>query len=392
MNKEIVVLGDIEIGAGNITDDFISDNTLSKLILNLSKKKHAIDLILNGDTFDFMKCPYQLKPEEKFTRYISKDISIAKLRLMHNAHTKVFDALKIFVKGKNKNLYFTIGNHDHDLVFTELQHEIKRILKSESKVHFPGIRYQNYGVNVEHGHQYDQVNKIPRKLFKKHKGKILLNYPFLTFTVMSILVDLKFEHPFSERIKPLDIFFTYNNQILRKINKIASKYFVKSLFYYPIRYFYDPTHRFPIGLTKEFIRRLSRGNWEVDKIHKKFKTNRKCNSQIYVFGHIHEKIIDRTPDYTIIHPDCWRDEYLIRGGSKLVPKTKYYVSIKINNDVVNSWDLVPVKIKRKNLNLNRVIRNEHKFIDLVAKEEGFKGNYNTALSSQANVNLSENTS
>ena len=51
-----------------------------------------------------------------------------------------------------------------------------------------------------------------------------------------------------------------------------------------------------------------------------------------------------------------------------------------------------MKIKRKNLNLNRVIRNEHKFIDLVAKEEGFKGNYNTALSSQANVNLSENTS
>ena len=28
MDKEIIVIGDIEIGAGTLTDDFISDNTL----------------------------------------------------------------------------------------------------------------------------------------------------------------------------------------------------------------------------------------------------------------------------------------------------------------------------------------------------------------------------
>src|SRR3989339_732542 len=61
LEKEIIVLGDIEMGAGNLTDDFISDKALSELILELVKRPHPVDLVLNGDTFDFLKCSYFYK-------------------------------------------------------------------------------------------------------------------------------------------------------------------------------------------------------------------------------------------------------------------------------------------------------------------------------------------
>ena len=52
--KEIVILGDIEIGGGNLTDDFISDNAFYELVNSYCSKKNPVDLVLNGDTFDFL--------------------------------------------------------------------------------------------------------------------------------------------------------------------------------------------------------------------------------------------------------------------------------------------------------------------------------------------------
>ena len=45
--KEIIVIGDTELGCGDLHDDFISDKLLSKLIRSLAKKKHPVELVLN---------------------------------------------------------------------------------------------------------------------------------------------------------------------------------------------------------------------------------------------------------------------------------------------------------------------------------------------------------
>jgi|GEM_PF-4842695 len=71
LHKEIIVLGDIEMGGGTLTDDFISDAPLSELILELCQRPHPVDLILNGDTFDFLKCPYQKYGRLVYTRHIT---------------------------------------------------------------------------------------------------------------------------------------------------------------------------------------------------------------------------------------------------------------------------------------------------------------------------------
>ena len=101
MKKEIIILGDIEMGGGTLTDDFISDDALSAMIRSISKNKHQTDLVLNGDTFDFLKCPYILDGNKSFPRHISEEISLSKLDLMYTAHQLVFKALKFFTKNKN---------------------------------------------------------------------------------------------------------------------------------------------------------------------------------------------------------------------------------------------------------------------------------------------------
>ena len=100
MEKEIIVISDIEMGAGTLTDDFISDQALSRFILSIGNKNHPVDLVLNGDTFDFMKCPLIIDDKETHPRHITKDVSISKLHLIHKAHEKVFEALRHFVASK----------------------------------------------------------------------------------------------------------------------------------------------------------------------------------------------------------------------------------------------------------------------------------------------------
>ena len=86
MDQHIIILGDIEMGAGNLTDDFISDTVLASSILAWSKLPGPVDLVLNGDTFDFLKCPSQLQPTTIYPRHITAEISLAKLKLIQAAH------------------------------------------------------------------------------------------------------------------------------------------------------------------------------------------------------------------------------------------------------------------------------------------------------------------
>ena len=134
--REIVVIGDVEMGVGNLTDDFISDKTLAKLINSLTKKKLPVDLILNGDTIDFLKCPYTENGKKKFTRHITAEISREKLKLVYQAHKEVFTALEKFVQKKKNSLYFIIGNHDQDLFFKTIRNDIRKILKSKANIFF----------------------------------------------------------------------------------------------------------------------------------------------------------------------------------------------------------------------------------------------------------------
>ncbi len=374
MEKEIIILGDIEMGAGNLTDDFISDNTLTELILELAKRKHPLDLILNGDTFDFLKCPFISESKLIYPRHITNEISLAKLDLIYQAHKKVFLALKSYLKVKNKKLFFTIGNHDFDLVYPKVQSRIKELLNNQERIYFLE-KYQAHGVYAEHGQQYDFLNKVNFNSFVlEYKNKFVLNLPFVSFGMISKMLHLKEEHPFIERIFPRNKIKELHSSVVKKMTLRTSEYFLKSIFYYPFRFYSDPTYIYPRELFKEFYRRVKQLHWEVDAIVNSFKRENKnlfYKSKICVLGHIHEKYIEDKNGMVIIHPGSWRDEYEVNMNTqKLIPRAKRYVQVLVEGNNLE-YQLVQVPLNRSRFDYNQVFQDEIKYIQLAAEEEDY---------------------
>ena len=375
MQKEIIVIGDVELGSGNLTDDFISDRALSTLLVSLGQKSHPVDLVMNGDTFDFLKCPFYKDGKATYPRHITKEISLMKLQNIYRAHERVFKAWKEFVSHPKNNLYFIVGNHDHELVYPEVQEDIKVLLGGTENIHFPGLVYKNNGVYVEHGHQYDFLHEINfDNLFLSYQGSSVLNFPWISFGLMTAFMDIKEEHPFLERITPKASLLNLHHLVLRKISVRSISYFFKSLLYYPFRYYSDPTYTRPNSLFGELLRRLKNRHFDVDEIMNVFlKRQKKVLPQykIFVLGHIHQTYEKQKRDCVVIHPGSWRDEYNLDLKSKMLkPRLKHYVDIKISDKGLR-YETKEYPIKRSIFSFDEVIKDERKYLELAAQEEGY---------------------
>lgn len=374
MKKDIIILGDVEIGAGNLTDDFISDKALANMILKFAKKPYPVDIVFNGDTLDFLKCPHIIEEKITYPRHITESVSIDKLHSMYKAHEKVFTALKAFLKHEGHHIYFIIGNHDQDLLYKGVQREIKKILGKKQGIYFR-LRYQKHEVYAEHGQQYDPLNRFnPDRLFLRYKGNVLLNIPWIGFGLITRFMALKEEHPFLERINPIPFIFANHKIVRRKISLMGLEYFLKSVLYYPFRYYNDPTYMFPRVIIGELYDRFKTVHYEVDGIVDKFrKRKRKIinKNKVLVLGHVHETYIEERDGWVILHPNTWRDEYIMNEETKmLTAKKKQYVLVELRNEQL-SWELVHQSIKRKPIPFSDVLDDEIAILTKAAKEEDY---------------------
>lgn len=356
---QLFVFGDIEMGAGNISDDFISDRALSRVIDAAAKRKDKVELILNGDTFDFIKVPSSAE-----TGRITEDISLSKIKLIHTAHKRVFESLKAFNKKPNKKVYFLLGNHDQDLVFPRVQQYLKKQL---GPVEFPGTHYNKGGVHIEHGHLHDVVNRADQP-FTWHRGERVLSVPYGSAMVMSSFVDLKEEHPFLERIHSHKVMFRLYPPLVGKLTKRSWQHFFLAL-KYAVTDRSHPMAKFPSGIVKELYRRWKESDWGVPDASRRIDLRNL--PRLCVLGHKHITKIKKG-ETTIVLPDTWRDEYILEGNTGwLRPKRKHYVHIQLENNNL-SWNLVHVPIKRSIWRFKDILKDERKYIALAAQEEGFK--------------------
>ncbi|MBT4539570.1 hypothetical protein HOC32_04750 [Candidatus Woesearchaeota archaeon] len=375
MKKEIIVLGDIEMGAGTLTDDFISDNALAKLVNSLAKKKHPVDLIFNGDTFDFLKCPVIKDNKRSYPRYITPEISVEKLHLMYQAHKKVFMAIKSFLKTSKKHkVIFIYGNHDYDLIYRWVQSELRNILGYPDQVFF-SLNYEQHGVYTEHGHMYDLFYRMNlNNMFLTHQGKKILNMSWMAFGMISKAMKHKEAHPFMDRIQNRHTLLTQNKDFAKLVKWESIKHLLQTIFYYPFRYMSDPTYTLPRDVMKEMFRRLKSLQLELTGIVDIFLQSKKPvlkKNKIIVFGHIHDRYIDERPNNVILQPGSWRDDYEFnQKNGKLIPRTKYYIQIQVKDSGL-TWKVIPVIINRKVLEFKKIIKDQKKWLRIVAEQEGY---------------------
>lgn len=114
-----------------------------------------IELIINGDCFDFLAVPPYMTDE-----VIDPNTAVEKLEKIIAAHKPFFAALQRFVARPGQHVTFISGNHDVELGFAEVRERIRAAVGAADGIDFCLSRsYRPLpDVEIEHGHQHDFWN------------------------------------------------------------------------------------------------------------------------------------------------------------------------------------------------------------------------------------------
>lgn len=341
MIKNIFVISDIELGQGDLFDDFRDEKQLVAFIRRITAEKGKNILVLNGDTFDFLKMQYR----ERFTHHITEEISLEKTEKIIATYPRIFQELSRFLKKSANRIHFNIGNHDHDLHWPAVQKKIRDVLGESAKITF-GISYDTRDVHIEHGNQVDYLYKQdPTKPFLTHRGKQLLNLPFGYVAVSRYFIELKRRFPIEEKIYPRHQAFENFPEFKRQKQKIAFIFAIRGLILNFLFSLGDPVasvpyfnlfkHVFQHGLElydeKKFLKKRFR---DLVKLHP--------DKKVFLMGHLHLIHHEISPDKEriFIVTDTWREEYNLAVGKEKVLKPKTYAQISYDNDKLQKVDLL----------------------------------------------------
>ena len=183
------------------------------ILHHIEERAHGepVELILNGDIFDFdsvMARPD--KPvfrfhwlEEKRGLYPRPERSKFKIQIILKHHHQWVTALREFVLKGNRAV-FVIGNHDLEMHFPDVQHEILSALNlgdAEERVRFCEWFYiSNQDTLIEHGNQYDPycMCEDPINPFTQGYNYKSIRLPFGNLACRYILNGMGFFNPHVE--------------------------------------------------------------------------------------------------------------------------------------------------------------------------------------------------
>ena len=98
--------GDEVHGRKNALEDFHSDQELVDFLQYYSQGEYQgkeVELVINGDFFDLLAVPFVRYFDDE---YWSEKAAQEKLDMIIDAHPEVIEALKGFLKVKNKSNYY----------------------------------------------------------------------------------------------------------------------------------------------------------------------------------------------------------------------------------------------------------------------------------------------
>jgi UDP-2,3-diacylglucosamine pyrophosphatase LpxH len=335
MREKLYVISDIEMGRGDSLDDFSDDNKLVEFLeyIGKSKDNQAITLILNGDTFDFMKMSYM----DSHPRHITDEISLWKLNAAIKHHHEVFAALEKFLQKPSRKIFFVIGNHDADLAWPSLQKRIRECLGAKDNISFD-YYYKRPDLHLEHGHLYDPFFVInTKKPLVKYKGRQILSTPF-GVQIAPQFIKYKRDFPREEKFYPKHKVFELKPELRKRKNMMLRDIIIKDVILNPIIHFRDPTRR--VAYFRLLAHVLIHGKEIMDlsmflpSIMRRM-IRKHPDSKVYVLGHVHLMVEhNRENGRRVLFTDTWREEYdLTRNLEK---KKKSYAEIDYNDGIIES--------------------------------------------------------
>jgi UDP-2,3-diacylglucosamine pyrophosphatase LpxH len=209
MKKKIkLVISDLHLGAGrfledgrlNLLEEFYYDEKFAEFLhfhTTGAFADHQVELILNGDIFNFLQTDYK----GHYLTVITEAVTLDQIRRIVVGHTVFFKALNEFVS-KGHTVTFVVGNHDQGMLWPAVRSYLNEVIG-------PNVRYKNIvyyvdGVHIEHGNMHEAANRNdPRKFFlKKDLPEPILNLPFGSFFFVEFVLRLKQQNPHIDKVRP----------------------------------------------------------------------------------------------------------------------------------------------------------------------------------------------
>ena len=150
MKKRIkLVISDLHLGAGrfledgslNLLEEFYFDEKFAEFIDHYTTgtwADHHIELILNGDIFNFLQTDYK----GHYLTVITEAVTLDQIKRIVAGHPIFFNALKDFVK-KGHEVTFVVGNHDQGMLWPAVRSYLNEVLGTNvpyKNIVFRGVR------------------------------------------------------------------------------------------------------------------------------------------------------------------------------------------------------------------------------------------------------------
>lgn len=209
MKRLKIVVSDLHLGVGklleggqiNSLEEFYYDEKFSEFLNYYATGEYAdaeIELILNGDIFNFLQIDYR----GHFVPVVTESMSLEKLHRIVKGHPRWFSAIRKFVANGKNTVTYVVGNHDQCMMWPATRNYLNEVL--QHNVRYKNIVYFFDGVHIEHGHMYEAANRIdPKKFFiKKNVPEPVLNMPFGSHFFIDFVLEIKHENPFIDKVRP----------------------------------------------------------------------------------------------------------------------------------------------------------------------------------------------
>jgi len=188
----------MHIGDGFLCDNFLFDNELERLLLEITKSDKETELVIVGDGLELIESrmvkDLGLIPFDDLMEKIDPCV----IDHIFNNHEKVFNALKKFCR--IHKLTYLIGNHDYFFLKKKrFRDRFKELIGNGENVTFAPYFYdKEWGVFAYHGNNFDPGNRFGED---KKTGRIVPPIgDYITRYMMIYFRDILYEGDVPEHV------------------------------------------------------------------------------------------------------------------------------------------------------------------------------------------------
>lgn len=209
MKKLKLIVSDFHLGRGrrmpngavNDLEDFNHDVKFKEFLEYYSQgiyEEAESEVIFNGDMLNLLQTDYH----GHYTVIFTESVAIAKTKSIIDGHPVFFKSLREYLKDPKHSMTFVIGNHDQEMLWKGARDALEHALGRE--VLWKNTHYQIDGIHIEHGHQYEAVNRMdPTRLFlTENLPEPILNVPWGSLFTVQFITRVKMMRPAIDKVRP----------------------------------------------------------------------------------------------------------------------------------------------------------------------------------------------